>query len=162
MGSRLRANQPVPKRMLPIRHLRQRLHLLCEPQERRRACHNFVERLFLRYSAPARRLRGGVCRQAWAGFEGKLCAFHACSDTHCVFDSQHSKARFLRYKAKPRCDIAPWFVGLDIHYRVEGSSGSPMWKGPVRTDEVAGVSIRVALQIILMLRFRLPECASRL
>src|ERR1700730_11035247 len=31
------------------------------------------------------------------------------------------------------------------------------WKLPARADEMAGVAVRIVLQIILMLRLRLPE-----
>ena len=37
-----------------------------------------------------------------------------------------------------------------------------MRQAPIWTDEMAGITIRVALQIILMFQFRLPECAGRL
>ena len=39
--------------------------------------------------------------------------------------------------------------------------GGPLQQDPVRADEVAGVAVRVALEIILMLGLGLPERAGR-
>lgn len=37
-----------------------------------------------------------------------------------------------------------------------------MREAPISTNEMAGITIRVAFQVILMFRFRFPEYASRL
>src|SRR3984957_13633848 len=41
--------------------------------------------------------------------------------------------------------------------RTSGYGVAPMWQDPARTREVAGVSVRVVLQVVLVLRLGLPE-----
>ena len=53
------------------------------------------------------------------------------------------------------------FAGDSIVEAVSIRQTSPLWKDPIRSDEMAGISVGDSFQVVLVLRLGLPECSCR-